>query len=685
MVLYFSIEANATEDCPCESYRQFVPVVSATLNVSNSLSKLHPEGQNFNNELTNKNELTLITQAKRIIPKRCWKTLLGEELNKLKIVAQYYMDSRSNIIPITKGQANDVFNVYANMVFNYFVECQSAYIGKGLTDVEATDVCLENQGEIIFNDVDGLIYGDNEEIYNFLEIKGYDDFTQSDIETLRVYHELLEYETKDQALDYLSSVKQDLSTEQKLDLVAAMGDSYLGVYDESKSEARSLPGSGATSFNQCSDALRTYILPFNEHEYCGVCRDHAAYQGQMLNSLGFKNTYVIGFINDDGMRHANVYTQDPDNPYVGYRFDYYRTSDLKNGDTRALFSYIPEGIGSEKRTDVSFYYRIYKPNIETGRAPVVGHIQSDLGKFYAEAAGFNIKDLDPLAQSRSSFLAADYTLGKANNQQVRAGFGTDGIGSRQHIFLAGTTSYGQKTRYPGKVGYVFDYSFPGKNSLGEGDITDSMAMFYTQWEQSFITPYLELNNVRIHAQEKLIAMATLGKMTSGHWEKNGQLISQINGRSNSEIVVNAQSPKRLIKTESKAGLQLVHAIADVRNQDLVQPHYLTLNHLYLSHETAVRLSNKPKGQVHLINRVVLDVSQLGTRGRFEVGVLGNKVGGSYSISGAFPGAALIQDQSVLEHGLTGFIAPKERLKLNAHGFIRHDEVFGGRMNLEAIF
>jgi len=680
ITIFYCSFVNAKEPCNCEDYRHLVPIAEVTSQVLHSLDTLHPEGRVFLNPLRNKNDENRLKKSKSLIPKQCWNKLFKRNDNKIKLISQQYIDPRIKVVPIAKSDVDFIFTGYNSIVYDLFYACIDEQKNRGFPDFNANLYCNNNLAQEVFNKTGELLSGDPYEVLSFLSNNNNNgaEFSLSDIKIMRVYHNMLQKGSLEESLTYLSEVKSSFTKQQKLQLVSLVGEGYSAVYDHEKSKKGIFNEVSVSSYGECNRSIKQFLTPDVIPKRCGVCREHGAYQAQMLKTMGFKKTWIISYANTNGIFHANVIAQDPDNPYVAYRVNYDEIAKLKNGDVRTLFYSTESKDNDAIWSDFTVKYKVYRPE-----GPIAAQLQSEMGKFLTEAAGFDIYSLDPLAQSRSSFLASDYTYGKSSDHQVRAGVGSDGLGNRSHFFVGGTHSYGEDTYFPGKIGYVIDYTTNNPILNSSAIPIDSLILGYVQLEQNAVTPEVSFNKIKVHAKETLIAIGSLAKPTSGYWKSKSKPVSQSDVRANTEIVIENKNPYDRLQNKTKLGVQLIYGLQDVREQNIAYNNTITDNHLYVSSETAIRLGESLTESVYFINKVVADTNAIGTRARFEFGFLSKKYGGSYTFSGGdYDKSTLIQDTSVIEHGLTGFYSPYKDIRITASGFTRDDDISGGRAFME---
>lgn len=451
---------------------------------------------------------------------------------------------------------------------------------------------------------------------------------------LQVYHGALWAKNKTDALNYLASVKNKLTPDEGLQVVQMFGSRFLRNYDNARAAALvSTDQERVVDFDKLLNAARgntqlglTGYWLGTDSVVAGVCRDIASAQGQMLEALGFRNTYVVSYGLASGSYHSTVITQDPFKDTRVYRLNYGERTDQLFGDNRALH---------QGPSDVTMNYRVFKP-----AGHMVGNVPSELGKFLSEAAGFDIRDLDPMARTRSSILGADMGIGPGSNPtQFRGGVGRDGNGS-DYAFLGITQSWGQDGRFPGRAGIVI------ATSQRQAEYVDGMTgkpynldLIYLQIQQGFKTKSIVISDNlvgRIEGQATLLFMGGRAREDAapdGFSVKEGDLSAQGDLRMSARARLDQKAWKDRFTATYLVGLQSSPGILDIRNNRIDQVPILALNHFLFSAEGRLRLTKTAEGRAFLVAATTVLINEMGARGRFEVGVATDKI----AIMGAVEG------------------------------------------------
>lgn len=228
----------------------------------------------------------------------------------------------------------------------------------------------------------------------------------------------------------LSTVKDHLSSEQKIQLVSKLGGYFSNQYNYSRSEAGAQERGKFVSTRELLDSAKNGTPG-------GICRDIALAQTQFLNELGYKDSYVVGYKTEDS-HHATVITMDPVTKKI-IKFNYDETTEMKAGSgTEALNQ-------DTSLPDYGVSYRIY----DSSGKPVT--------KFSSELSNM-LKDTSGADQSRN-FAAKNYSV-------ASVGFKTDLVDG--NIFTGKTSTgknvYGVAVYKDSKVNELFKTSIGGSVS-----------------------------------------------------------------------------------------------------------------------------------------------------------------------------------------------------------------------------
>lgn len=200
----------------------------------------------------------------------------------------------------------------------------------------------------------------------------------------------------------LSVAKNVLSTEQKLELVSKIGGFFGNHYNFQRSEAGESARGVFVTTEQLLDSVKNGSPG-------GICRDIALAQTQMLQELGFKNSYVVSYKTLEGA-HSTALTTDPITGKI-IKFNYSETNESKKGSsTQAL-------IQDTSLPDHGIGFRVY----DTKGKPVT-HVPSEMGQMLRQTAGYGYtRDFNP----------KNYNL-------VKVGFGTEQLSGS--LFTGKTSS-----------------------------------------------------------------------------------------------------------------------------------------------------------------------------------------------------------------------------------------------------
>jgi len=166
----------------------------------------------------------------------------------------------------------------------------------------------------------------------------------------------------------LEAARDRLTTEQKIDLVSKIGGTFGNYYNYDRANA----GDSARGTYVTTEQL------FNSAKAGspgGICRDIALAQSQMLETLGFKNSYVVNYKTNVGA-HATALTTDPVTGKI-IKFNYSETTEMKKGSgTEAL-------IQDTSLPDHGLVFRVY----DTKGKPVT-QVPSQMDQMLRESTGY---------------------------------------------------------------------------------------------------------------------------------------------------------------------------------------------------------------------------------------------------------------------------------------------------------
>jgi hypothetical protein len=200
----------------------------------------------------------------------------------------------------------------------------------------------------------------------------------------------------------LSVAKNDLSNDQKIQLVSKLGGYFGNHYNYARYEAGEKARGEYITTDQLLNSLKTGSPG-------GICRDIALAQTQMLQELGFKNSYVISYKTLQGA-HSTALTTDPISGKV-IKFNYSETNESKAGSgTEAL-------IQDTSLPDHGLGFRVY----DSSGKPVT-HVPSEMAQMLRESTG----------------VSYDRNFNSKNYNLVKVGFNNDKVSGS--IFTGRTSS-----------------------------------------------------------------------------------------------------------------------------------------------------------------------------------------------------------------------------------------------------
>jgi hypothetical protein len=264
---------------------------------------------------------------------------------------------------------------------------------------------------------------------------------------------------------------------------------YLGYlaslgYDSAKRLTLDRP---IISPERVDDAAAAQLFGTNLDLVAGDCSDIANAQGDLLQKLGAKNVVIATYSLITGL-HSTVLAKDPKRQaYEEFNFGWRTSSSGREGP-----DLIQPAVPDNTWTNVGPAIYLNKPNGST-----VAYVPTNAGKLYAEVAGMNVHEIEPLARTTSSLLGQQLELGHLSLQQFLA---RDSGGSYYAGFAA-TASWAQTTLFPGSVGFV----------VAERYLSTPLSVmdFYLQLEQWATTPELRLGRwVRARLDATLILLGS---------------------------------------------------------------------------------------------------------------------------------------------------------------------------------
>ncbi|MGK5082878.1 hypothetical protein WDW37_06205 [Bdellovibrionota bacterium FG-1] len=416
-------------------------------------------------------------------------------------------------------------------------------------------------------------------------------------------------------LSWVASKKDGLTNDQFLRLVSMVSNRLERDYDE-KRAASAFGAQGAVSGDSLLSAAHRNSMLGDEQiaahsglpnptgdlqDFEGVCRDIAVLQAKMLKARGFKNTFVISWASRLGL-HTTVITQDPVRPNQLYQFNYKRLAGVSDKDGSVALH--------QGNWDATMNYRISTPE---GRS--LTDVPSEMGKFVAEAASFNITHLDPLARASSSMIGAGTRAGENGAIGARLVTGQDAVGSR-YLVTALDAKWGDQSGAPGKVGLVAGIQDRPKQ-VYQTDNDELARLIYLQTEQHLTTTPIKVGKgVTVEVDSSATLMAGIVSVMNG----KDAIAPSFSLRQGTEVRVNQRSSDGKYHGTYKAGVQLDPlGISDIRN---IGQFGKVWSPSFSSAYGGVSATYKVDPALTLMADVTLVVSQLSARAKIEAGVTG---------------------------------------------------------------
>jgi hypothetical protein len=489
-------------------------------------------------------------------------------------------------------------------------------------------------------------------------------FAPGDVQVLQAYQSVIMTGNEKDALAFISAKKDGLSKDQFLEMIQMVGARMSDDYQYARAQIGPAYQGIVTGDQILQAALNNtqqgYLGYYDGMEtYAGVCRDIATLQAKMLQARGFPNSLVLTYAVAGIDFHVTSITQDPDDATKIYRFNYDHMVTITDADGPiALFQQNSGRVIGVPDTGINYY--LSKPE-----GAVVADVPSEMGKFLAEAAGFDIHQMDPMARTTSSMLGASYLHDSENQKDTlgaRAIFGQDGVGG-QYAGGAADYTYGQGTWHPGKVGiFVGVENRPGAVYGTDGN--DTMAIMYLQEEQHVITPALKLkHDITIRLDTSLTALALFaGMLPGGPDAKDLQLDGDV--RLRSELRMEQSSFGGKLQSTYRAGVDVNPGFADIRNIYLYEDLRPTLNSAYVSTDQRLRIH----GKMVLLAALTAAFDELGARGQATLGIATKKFAATAFVSGRLTnGTALYEDNTLRRVGASLTYAPNKHIKIMLTG------------------
>lgn len=462
--------------------------------------------------------------------------------------------------------------------------------------------------------------------------------TDRDIRLATFYHNALFAGTGTATLNQLSLIRDTISTDDKLMLVQMFGASFNRNYDKARMDA-GLKAKGVITLDQLLAAARyntEHAAEFRMHDYlaalgvptsdplvaqkAGVCRDMASAQAEMLEALGMRNVYVVGYAKR-GSFHTSAIAGDPANPKKVYKISYGgRQTSIGQEGAMAL---------QQGKDDVALNYWLFKPK---GRS--VKNVTSEMGKFLAEASGFDVQEIEPLAHVNGSLAAANVALG--NRWETRVFWGHDATGA-MYLGGAADVNYGEDTIAPGKLGIAMGMqSRPSDAYFTNGNT--NLDFLYLHFEQRLRTPGVRLGDISARIESTATTLFALTRLRNNEGSKDAIAVQgDVRLQAGLRLKQGDLDWNKRFTSTYFAGVELTEGTRDIR--DPVYQGTVMLNHFLLTAEGRMRLSRTPEGRAYLVAATKVLVDYFGVRGGVEVGLMFDDLAVTLAAHGRLTGDA----------------------------------------------
>lgn len=453
--------------------------------------------------------------------------------------------------------------------------------------------------------------GDGEDIPRERKIAG---FERQDAEVVSLYNDALHAGSGAKLLGLLRGASSSLATDQKLAVVQLFGRQFNRDYDRRRN-AQAFGAHGAVDLDKLlAAAVRDESLSPGQPGFlpAGVCRDIASAQGLMLKALGFKDTYVVAFMDDSGEYHTTVVTRDRRDPLKFYKLDYdVALAERGKDGARSLF---------QGARDAALNYQIFEPG---GRQ--VQNVPSELRKALTSISGTDVALLDPLARADSSL--ASYTQPLGSSVHARLFGGRDSTRSA----FGGVEA---------DVAYLEDGAFPGRISLAlgaqqrEGNHASVAHDFaYLQLEQKYVSPKVSVEGgapTRAWFEATLNLAGMASRTRQG--DNDGSFGFQADARLNADLRAEQSLDGGKIRLSHRVGAQFGPALRDVRNVRTVT---VGFNHAYAQTRARIRLDalSSESTPVYAVAAALMAFSRLSARGELAGGLATDKLGVLVALEG----------------------------------------------------
>lgn len=660
---------SGAEACHCEQYKGLESFTSLADEIADiGIAAIHDDGPEFEKIEQKRRALRLRIEADSLIPQECKRRLYAKLAHVsgtvfLRIIGSGGANGQS--APVFT-EANTLYRLY-NSTYSQFLFNQWA----NMCGSKTTNACI--QGAIgkswkAFSSAVQLSPG------------GLFMLPADQLKIVQAYQQVLSAGNEQAALNLIRSRKDGLTDQQFFTVVQMVGARLNADYDMTRA-GQGFGAKGIVNGSQLlaaaqynttlgmpdsfGDALAGYVS--NNQESSGVCRDISTFLAKMLQARGLPNVVVVGYEIGGPDFHVVALAGDRSDRTLFHSFSYGTRIDKQGLDgaegllVNAAMISLP---------DTTLNYIVAKPEGAT-----IALVPSEMEKFLAEAAGFDIHQLDPLARETSSMLGTSLSAGSDDgrttaNTHVVAG--QDGNGAR-YLGVGETVSYHQNTATPGKFGAVVMDQVRPANVYGTA-VDENLGVAYLQVEQH-VAPTLKPNpSTKITFDNSVTAVVMAGellrgagpggaKLSTGDSESPDQNTGVFGGdlRARSEVRADYASDSGKLHSAYRAGVEIAPGVGDIRS--LFASPTVTLSGAYAGTTQTLRVRD-----MMLFATTTAAIDLLGSRGIAELGVAGQKWAASAFVAGRITnGTSLYEDNSVRRAGLSLTYQPTRHLRLGLTG------------------
>jgi len=609
------------------------------------------------------------TYTKGKVPAKCADEVFGK---KFSFLAKYGQNPKAAYHQDVNKLSERVFSGYKLYLAWHAIYCEPSVYGVSYDSEQARyEWCVNQFAETQWNRFNkDLLSHSSATILDSLTLwnSGQAAWSVRDIQLMKAFQRLITAGNEQLLYSRIHKLRDSLSTAERLAIVQMYGSMFSAAYDFSRtSTSRGI----VPPDKLLETALHNMKIRYFDYDpwfhgfgiakFAGVCRDIAVAQARMLEAFGFEKSYVlvVGSMLKYAS-HAVVIAKDPVKPLI-YHINYSNLSYGRSGDARALFT---------GRDDATINYQVYKPG---GRG--VDNIQSEMGKFLTEAAGYDIRKIDPLARQSGQAATGDARLGKSMFH-ARTGIGVDGNGA-EYFFLGVSGKYAQRTHAPGEVGIIIGQQYRNNGRFAHME-PGSRALDYIF---SFIEQKLTTGNLKITRalQIKIEAYATLLFCAGWLFENSRYVDDKATVQGDFRAGMNASLVHRAWKNrftaEYLAGAQISHAFKDIRNTSPKDHDWTaSLNHVFLSTSGRLKLAQTRAGAAYLMAAALVLYDELGWRGRIGAGAGLGRFVFDIEIDGRLTNSTMpVQDGSGRRTYLSIRWNPRDNVSLGLTGVISLDD------------